>query len=257
MKKIFLNLIVISVIISSCAVVNPGEVGVKQQFGKIKGEVQNQGLVILNPLITELVKVPTRTVNKEVGLNLPSKEGLNVAAEISILYHVKQNKVIDIINEVGVNYERTLILSTFRSASADVCAKFYAKDMHSGKRSEIESEIKNQMMEVLEGRGFVIEAILLKSIRLPVGLYSAIEGKLEAEQQAQQMEFVLQRETKEAQRKRIEAEGIRDAQNIIKEGITDANIEWRSLEVLKELSSSPNAKIIITDGKTPVLINND
>ena len=257
MKKIFLNLIVISVIISSCAVVNPGEVGVKQQFGKIKGEVQNQGLVILNPLITELVKVPTRTVNKEVGLNLPSKEGLNVAAEISILYHVKQNKVIDIINEVGVNYERTLILSTFRSASADVCAKFYAKDMHSGKRSEIELEIKNQMMEVLAGRGFVIEAILLKSIRLPVGLYSAIEGKLEAEQQAQQMEFVLQRETKEAQRKRIEAEGIRDAQNIIKEGITDANIEWRSLEVLKELSSSPNAKIIITDGKTPVLINND
>ena len=257
MKKTFLNLIVISVIISSCAVVNPGEVGVKQQFGKLKGEVQNQGLVILNPLITELVKVPTRTVNKEVGLNLPSKEGLNVAAEISILYHVKQNKVIDIINEVGVNYEKTLILSTFRSASADVCAKFYAKDMHSGKRSEIESEIKNQMMEVLEGRGFVIEAILLKSIRLPVGLYSAIEGKLEAEQQAQQMEFVLQRETKEAQRKRIEAEGIRDAQNIIKEGITDANIEWRSLEVLRELSASPNAKIIITDGKTPVLINND
>ena len=257
MKKIFLNLIVISVIISSCAVVNPGEVGVKQQFGKLKGEVQNQGLVILNPLITELVKVPTRTVNKEVGLNLPSKEGLNVSAEISILYHVKQNKVIDIINEVGINYERTLILSTFRSASADVCAKFYAKDMHSGKRSEIELEIKNQMMEVLAGRGFVIEAILLKSIRLPIGLYSAIEGKLEAEQQAQQMEFVLQRETKEAQRKRIEAEGIRDAQNIIKEGITDANIEWRSLEVLKELSSSPNAKIIITDGKTPVLINND
>ena len=257
MKKTFLNLIVISVIISSCAVVNPGEVGVKQQFGKLKGEVQNQGLVILNPLITELVKVPTRTVNKEVALNLPSKEGLNVAAEISILYHVKQNKVIDIINDVGINYERTLILSTFRSASADVCAKFYAKDMHSGKRSEIELEIKNQMMEVLEGRGFVIEAILLKSIRLPVGLYSAIEGKLEAEQQAQQMEFVLQRETKEAQRKRIEAEGIRDAQNIIKEGITDANIEWRSLEVLRELSASPNAKIIITDGKTPVLINND
>ena len=257
MKKTFLNLFVISVIISSCAVVNPGEVGVKQQFGKLKGEVQNQGLVILNPLITELVKVPTRTVNKEVALNLPSKEGLNVSAEISILYHVKQNKVIDIINEVGINYERTLILSTFRSASADVCAKFYAKDMHSGKRSEIELEIKNQMMEVLEGRGFVIEAILLKSIRLPVGLYSAIEGKLEAEQQAQQMEFVLQRETKEAQRKRIEAEGIRDAQNIIKEGITDANIEWRSLEVLRELSASPNAKIIITDGKTPVLINND
>ena len=257
MKKVVLKIAIISLLISSCGIINPGEVGVKQQFGKIKGEVQTQGLVILNPLITELVKIPTRTVNKEVRLNLPSKEGLNVAAEISILYHVNKDDVIDIINEVGVSYEKILILSTFRSASADVCAKFYAKDMHSGKRAEIEAQIKNQMMEVLEGRGFVIESILLKSIKLPVGLYSAIEGKLQAEQQAQQMEFVLQRETKEAQRKRIEAEGIRDAQNIIKEGITKDNIEWRSLEVLKELSSSPNAKIIITDGKTPVLINND
>ena len=243
--------------ISSCAVVNPGEVGVKQKFGAIKGPVRTQGLVLVNPLITELVIVPTRTVNKEIGLNLPSKEGLNVAAEISILYHVKEGSVIDIINEVGLSYERTLILSTFRSASADICAKFFAKDMHSGKRSQIESEIKDQMINVLEGRGFVIESILLKSIKLPRGLYSAIESKLEAEQQAQQMEFVLLREIKEAERKRIEAEGIRDAQNIIKEGITDANIQWKSLEDLRELSSSPNAKIIITDGKTPVLINND
>ena len=257
MKKIVLNLVIISLIISSCGVVKPGEVAVKQKFGKLKGDVQTQGLVFLNPLFTELVTIPTRTVNKEVALNLPSKEGLNVAAEISILYHVKESNVIDIINDVGINYERTLILSTFRSASADVCAKFYAKDMHSGKRAQIETEIRNQMTNVLSKRGFVIESILLKSIKLPPGLYSAIENKLEAEQQAQQMEFVLQRETKEAERKRIEAEGIRDAQNIIKEGITQSNIEWRSLEVLRELSSSPNAKIIITDGKTPVLINND
>jgi regulator of protease activity HflC (stomatin/prohibitin superfamily) len=257
MKKILLNITVILLMISSCAVVNPGEVGVKQKFGEIKGPVRTQGLVLVNPLITELVIVPTRTVNKEIGLNLPSKEGLNVAAEISILYHVKEGSVIDIINDVGLSYERTLILSTFRSASADICAKFFAKDMHSGKRAQIESEIKDQMITVLAGRGFVIESILLKSIKLPRGLYSAIESKLEAEQQAQQMEFVLQREIKEAERKRIEAAGIRDAQNIIKEGITDANIQWKSLEVLRELSSSPNAKIIITDGKTPVLINND
>ena len=108
-----------------------------------------------------------------------------------------------------------------------------------------------------KGRGFVIESVLLKSITLPSGLYAAIEAKLRSEQQAQQMEFVLQRERKEAERKRIEAEGIRDAQKIIKEGITESNIEWRSLEVLKELSSSPNAKLIITDGKTPFLINGD
>ena len=129
--------------------------------------------------------------------------------------------------------------------------------MHSGKRAVIEDEIKKQMAILLKDRGFVIESVLLKSIKLPNGLYAAIESKLRAEQQAQQMEFVLQREKKEAERKRIEAEGIRDAQLIIKEGISEGNIEWRSLEVLKEISTSPNAKLIITDGKTPVLINGE
>ena len=257
MKKSILLMGLASLIFTSCVIVRPGEVAVKQRFGKLKGKPKTQGLAFLNPFTTTIVKIPIRTVNREVKLNLPSKEGLNVAAEISILYHVKQEQAISIISEVGINFENVLILSTFRSASADVCAKFFAKDMHSGKRSEIESEIKAQMSNLLESRGFVIESVLLKSIKLPSGLYAAIEAKLQAEQEAQQMEFVLQRERKEAERKRIEAEGIRDAQNIIKEGISKGNIEWRSLEVLKELSSSPNAKLIITDGKTPVLINSD
>ena len=257
MKKSILFIGVISFIISSCAIIRPGEVGVKQKFGKLKGTPKTQGIMLLNPFTTTVIRIPTRTVNKEVKLNLPSKEGLNVASEISILYHVKEDKAIDIINKVGPNFEKVLILSTFRSASADVCARFFAKDMHSGKRAEIEKEIKNQMSILLKDRGFVIESVLLKSIKLPTGLYAAIEAKLKAEQQAQQMEFVLQREVKEAERKRIEAEGIRDAQIIIKEGITQGNIEWRSLEVLKEISTSPNAKLIITDGKTPVLINGE
>lgn len=256
LKTILIFGLIIS-LFSSCGVVRPGEVGIKRKYGKLKGDVRSQGLVMLNPFTTTLVKIPTRTVNKEVRLNLPSKEGLNVDAEISILYHVQEDKVLDIINSVGVDYEQVLILSSFRSASADVCAKYYAKDMHSGNRSEIEEEIKVQMEKILKGRGFFIESVLLKSIALPSGLYSAIEAKLRAEQEAQEMEFVLQREQKEAERKRIEAEGIRDAQQIIKEGITQENIQWRSLEVLKEISTSPNAKLILTDGKTPVLINGE
>jgi len=255
--KLLIILLISSSFLNSCAVVRPGEVGVRQKFGRLKGNVISPGLAIVNPLTTILVKIPTRTVNREVKLNLPSKEGLNVSSQISILYHVKQEKAIDIINEVGANFEKVLILSTFRSAAADVCAKFYAKDMHSGKRSIIEKEIKQQMSNILENRGFIIEAILLKSITLPSGLYAAIESKLRAEQQAQQMEFVLLKETKEAERKRIEASGIRDAQLIIKEGITQGNIEWKSLEVLREIATSNNAKLILTDGKTPVLINTD
>ena len=244
-------------LLSTCAVIRPGDVGIKQHFGKLKGKTKTQGLMFFNPFTSSIVRVPIRTVNKEIRLNLPSKEGLNVQAEISILYHIEEEKVREIITRVGKRYEQTLILSTFRSASADVCARFFAKDMHSGKRGEIEKEIKSQMSILLEGRGFDIEAVLLKSITLPKGLYAAIEGKLQAEQQAQQMKFILQLEEKEAERKRIEAAGIRDAQLIIKEGITKENIEWKSLEVLKEISMSPNAKLILTDGKTPVLIGGD
>ena len=244
-------------VLCSCAVIRPGEVGIKQKFGKLKGKTKTQGLLFYNPFTSSVVRVPIRTINREIKLNLPSKEGLNVQAEISILYHIEENKVSEIISTVGKGYERTLILSTFRSASADVCARFYAKDMHSGKRGEIEKEIKNQMSKLLDDRGFIIEAVLMKSITLPKGLYSAIEAKLQAEQEAQQMKFILQREEKEAERKRIEAAGIRDAQLIIKEGITEGNIQWKSLEVLKEISMSPNAKLILTDGKTPVLINGD
>jgi len=260
MKKSILIITIIALAVSSCipiSVIRPGQVGVKQSLGKLKGDPKTQGLVLYNPFVTQVVKLPTRTVNREVKLNLPSKEGLNVAARISILYHLKEDKALDIISTVGKKYEDVLILSTFRSAAADVCARFYAKDMHSGKRAEIEQEIKSQMSEILKGRGFEIEAILLKSITLPSGLYAAIEAKLKAEQEAQQMEFVLQREKKEAERKRIEAEGVRDAQKIIKEGITEGNIKWKSLEVLREISTSPNAKLIITDGNSPVLINGD
>ena len=256
MKKIMI-LGCIAAILCSCAVIRPGEVGIKQKFGKLKGKTKTQGLLFYNPFTSSVIRVPIRTINKEIKLNLPSKEGLNVQAEISILYHIEEDKVSEIISSVGKGYERTLILSTFRSASADVCARFYAKDMHSGKRGEIEKEIKTQMAKLLKDRGFNIEAVLMKSITLPKGLYSAIEAKLQAEQAAQQMEFVLQREEKEAERKRIEAQGIRDAQLIIKEGITEGNIQWKSLEVLKEISMSPNAKLILTDGKTPVLINGD
>lgn len=254
MKKV-LSTLAISAVLTSCVTVRPGQVGVKQTFGKLNDKTKESGLMVINPFVTRVIKIPTTTVNREVKLNLPSKEGLNVNAEISILYHVQGDKIVNILETVGREFERILILSTFRSTAADVCANHFAKDMHSGKRSEIESEIKEKMIELLANRGIVIEGILLKSIKLPDRLYNAIEEKLKAEQEAQQMEFVLDRERKEAERKKIEAEGIRDAQQILQEGITNENLEWKSLEVFQELSNSPNTKIIITDGSTPMLID--
>ena len=240
---------------ASCTVIGPGQVGVKSTFGKRKERTYDPGLVAFNPFVTRVLKLPTRTVNREVKLNLPSKEGLNINSEISILYHVEANMAPSVVSEVGPDYENIMILSVFRSAAADVCSRYLAKDMHSGRRGEIEGAIRNHMDSLLAPRGFVIESVLLKSIQLPPGLYTAIEDKLEAEQQAQRMEFELQRERMEAQRQAIKAQGVRDAQKILSEGLSPSIIQWRSLEVLENLSSSPNAKLIVTDGKAPVLIN--
>ena len=241
--------------LSGCAVIRPGEVGVKQRLGYLDTTIHEPGSVLINPLTTKVIKVPTRTMNLEVELNLPSKEGLNVNAVISILYNIDQSQAREIIEKVGLKYESILILSVFRSSASDVCAQFYAKDMHSGNRAMIEDKIKENMEKVLETYGFNVEAVLLKSINLPAGLYRAIEQKLEAEQDAQRMEFVLQQERQEAERKKIEATGIRDAHLILTEGMNPSVIQWRSLEVFNELADSPNTKLIITDGETPVLIN--
>ena len=249
--KLFIG--VIALTLTSCMTINPGEVGIKINRGVMDETVYQPGQVRVSAN-TRLIKVPIRTVNREIQLNLPSKEGLNVKAEISILYHIEQEKVPDIIREIGTDYEDVVILSVFRSASADICAQFFAKDMHSGKRAEIETAIQDHMHELLSERGFTIEAVLLKSISLPPGLYTAIEDKLEAEQEAQRMEFVLQKEQMEAERKKIEAQGTADAQKILADGLNDKTIEWRSLEVLNNLAASPNAKLIITDGKTPMIV---
>lgn len=245
----------VMVMFSSCAVVQQGEIGIKRRFGKIAPVSLEAGLYSFNPFTTTIITTPIRTVNIEVSPALPSKEGLTIRTEISILYSIKPEAVPKIIEEIGTFYERTVILPVFRSAAADVTANFMAKDMHSGQRFVIEERIRNRMDEVLGPRGFIIEQVLLKSIDLPAELSRAIERKLKAEQESQEMEFILEREKQEAERRRIEAEGNRDAQKILSEGLNREIIELRSIEAFKELSKSPNSKIIVVDGNTPFLIN--
>ena len=251
------TLVSLAILLASCTTVRQGTVGVKQRFGKLDERIITAGLVGVNPFSTRVIKVPIRTVNREVELALPSKEGLNVQCEISILYRIMPEKVPQIIGTIGPDYEQAVIVSVFRSAAADICARYYAKDMHSAQRSVIEAEIATYMNSVLAERGMVIENVLMKSIKLPAGLAKAIEDKLEAEQRAQQMEFILQRERSEAQRRVIEAEGIRDAQLVLTEGLNENIIRYQSIEAFKHLAASPNAKVIITNGETPFLIQNE
>ena len=244
-------------LISSCTVVRQGEVGVKRTLGKIDSTPIMEGVKGYTPFVTTIIKVPTRTMNIEVRSPLPSKEGLTVQSDISILYRVEPSKAPYIIEKLGRGYEQVVILPVFRSAVTDVSSRYFAKDMHTGQRAEIERAIKTLMMEQLKDRGFMIETVLLKTIVLPAGLTKAIEDKLEAEQDAQRMQFVLDKERQEAKRRVIEAEGVRDAQKIINEGLTPMLIQFKSIEAFNKLSTSPNSKIIITSGNTPFMLSAD
>lgn len=240
-------------ILSGCAIIRPGEVGVKQKLGKLSEKSHYQGSIWYNPFITKVIKTNVQINDIELSLSLPSKEGLSVVAQISILYRINENSVPKVIRSIGLEYEN-IISNVFRSASSDVCSKYFAKDMHSGMRSEIEREIKIKMGETLTEQGINVEAVLMKSIQLPTGLASSIEQKLQAEQDAMRMVFILEQEKLEAERKIIEATGTKDAQKILSEGLTDQIIKVRSIEAFIELAKSTNSKIIITDGKVPYLI---
>jgi regulator of protease activity HflC (stomatin/prohibitin superfamily) len=255
MKKI-IYFAAIAVLTMSCAVVRPGEAAMRQQLGNLEDTVTTQGTIWYNPFTTRIVKESIQTNNLELVLSLPSKEGLSVSSEISILYQLEVDKVPSILKDIGPNYP-SVITNVFRSAAADVCSQFFAKDMHSGRRADIEEEIKARMDGNLREQGIVIEAVLLKSIQLPGGLSRSIEQKLQAEQDAMRMEFILQQERLEAQRKIIEAEGTRDSQKILAEGLTPAIIKIRSIDAFRELAKSANSKVIITDGKTPYLISGE
>ena len=286
------SLVFLVFICSSCATVMPDQVGVRRKFGRIDKDVKQPGIVGYNPLTTRVIRVPVRTMNLAIIENLPSKEGLTIRSESSILYRVKSSAVPQILKETGMEFEEMLILPVFRSAASDVCSKYDAKNMHSAKRAEIEEEIKKRLVEVCEPKGFIIEAVLLKSISLPAGLSKSIESKLEAEQEALRMQFVLDRQKQEAQRQiidaegakeiariqaegkknaaiieseakargtEIEAEGIKKANDLISKSLTPEVLKFKQIEAFQKLAASPNSKVIVTDGKTPMvnLMGND
>ena len=240
---------------TSCTVVRQGEVGVKRKLGRYSNNTYTSGLRVFNPFIATIVKVSTQTENLEIQADIPSREGLTIRSDVSILYKVVQKDAPDLLRNIGLDYEETVILPVFRSAIADVSAKYYAKDMHSGNRTEIENSVRELMMKYLKDKGILIESVLLKSIQLPRSLANAIEEKLEAEQQAQRMEFVLQRERQDAERKRISAEGTRDANQIISEGLTEKILQFKAIEAWLSLSQSQNTKVVISNGTVPMMMN--
>lgn len=240
---------------ASCVVVRQDEVAVKRKIGKLVGDPVSEGSRLYNPLFAKYIIIPIRNVNKKIDLDIPSKEGLTIRSEMSILYRVDPKGVKRLLREVGENYEEDLIAPVFRSALADISAKFMAKDMHTGERAEIENAVQELMEETLSDKGIIIERVLMKRIVLPATLTAAIEEKLAAEQDAQRMEFILQRERQEAERKKIEASGIAESQKILSQGLSEQVLQFQMIEAFNKLSNSPNSKVIITNGKMPLLLD--
>lgn len=237
------------------SVINQGEVGVRDTLGAQSGTISKPGFKLYFWPVWDITKISVRTSNLKVKLSLPSKEGLTIDSEVSVLYRIEPESVPRVLQDIGANFEKRFILPVFRSAVADITAQYPAKDMHSGKRSEIENAVKQMMSRRIKDHGFLIEAVLLKSIRLPKGLSRSIEDRLRAEQSAQQMIYVLQREQSEAKRKLIEAEGVRNANLKLSEGLTPEVLHYKAIEALHALSSSPNAKLIITHSQNPLSLD--
>jgi len=246
----------ISILFQQCAIVRPGQIGIRQQLGVIKGVPIQQGVRIYNPFISRIVKINVRTVEIFNNLPLPTKEGLSINAEISLLYHVKPEAANDVYTKFGTNYQEVMVLSNFRATAREISARYYAKELYATERKKVENEIAEDLRASIAQYGFVVDAVLLKDIILPPQMVQAIQDKVVAEQAVLKMEFIIQQQQKEAQRRIIEAEGIRRAQNIIDSSLTTKLLQYNNIEMLKSLMNSPNAKIIITDGKAPQIFTN-
>jgi regulator of protease activity HflC (stomatin/prohibitin superfamily) len=239
----------------SCAIVRPGEVGIKQTLGKIKSDHLAQGAYVFNPFITTVKKIQTRTVEAYNELDVPTKEGLTVKSEISLLYHVKPEAAREVYTKYGMNYQEVIVETNFRSVARHICGLYFAKELFAVDRKKIEKEIYDELNAGISDKGFVLDAVLLKSITMPPQIFQAVENKLKSEQESLQMEYVISKQKKEAERMQIEAEAIKNYNKTVSESLNEMMVKWSGIQVLKELVTSPNSKVIITDGKSPMIIN--
>ena len=244
-------------ITTGCTIVRPGQVALKQKLGKLSAPLAN-GAHGFNPFVTHIVKINVQTVEIYETLPLPTKEGLSVEAQITLLYHVNADAAKDIYTNFGTDYQDVIVLSNFLATAREVSSKYYAKELYAIERQKVEQLIKDELTAHIGEKGFVIDAVLLKDIILPASMSQAIQNKVNAEQAALQMDFVIQKQKKEAERMFIEAEGIKRAQLIIDSSLTDNLLRYNQIQVMKELVNSPNAKVIVTNGgggNMPMIIN--
>lgn len=262
--------IVIGVATSTVKQIEAGQTGVQTFFGKVDDHILESGLNFINPFM-EVTMFDIKTQNYTMSgvhdegdkggddaIRVLSADGLEVVIDLTVLYRVLPNQAPRILKEIGADYKNTIVRPITRTKIRDNAVYYDAVALYSTKRDEFQGRIFKGIEKDFKDRGLVLEQLLVRNITLPQSVKVAIESKINAEQDAQKMQFVLQKEKQEAERKRVEAQGIADYQKIINTGLSDQQLQYEMIKANKEIALSPNAKIIIMGGgKGMPLILND
>ena len=252
--------IVLGILFSAVKVIDPGKVGVQVLFGKVQDEVLESGLHIIDPLVevtifsiqtenyTMSAKSNEGQVEGDDAIRVLSSDGLEVTIDLSVLYKINPSKAPYILQNIGIAYEDKIVRPVTRTAIRDNAVNYQAVDLYSTKRQEFQYKINKTISDNFAKNGLEVQQILVRNITLPATVRASIESKIQAEQDAQKMQFVLQKERQEADRKRVEAQGIADYQKILSTGLTDKQLQYQSILAQKDIALSPNTKIIIMGG---------
>ncbi len=262
-------LIALGIFSSMFKQIDAGKVGVKSLYGNVEPDILESGLHIINPLldVTDFdIQTQNYTMsaihdegNKEGddAIRVLSNDGLEVVIDLTVLYRISPELAPKIFKQIGENYADKIVRPVTRTRIRDNAVYYDAVALYSTKRNEFQQRIFKTIEADFKSRGLVLEQLLIRNINLPTSVKTTIESKINAEQDAQKMTFILQKEKQEAERKRVEAQGIADYQRIISTGLSDKQLQYEQIKAQKELAASPNTKIIFMNGKgsAPVILS--
>lgn len=249
--------------------IDAGKVGVKSLYGNVEPDILESGLHIINPLL-DITDFDIQTQNYTMSaihdegdkegddaIRVLSNDGLEVVIDLTVLYRISPELAPKIFKQIGENYADKIVRPVTRTRIRDNAVYYDAVALYSTKRNEFQQRIFKTIEADFKSRGLVLEQLLIRNINLPTSVKTTIESKINAEQEAQKMTFVLQKEKQEAERKRVEAQGIADYQRIISTGLSDKQLQYEQIKAQKELAASPNTKIIFMNGKgsAPVILS--
>jgi regulator of protease activity HflC (stomatin/prohibitin superfamily) len=268
-KLIGIIIVLVGLGVSCIKQIGAGEVGVQSLFGKVESTTLNSGLNFIDPLV-EVTIFDIKTQNYTMSavhdegdktgddaIRVLTADGLEVIIDLTVLYRVLPTEAPTILREIGADYKNTIVRPITRTKIRDNAVYYDAVSLYSKKRDEFQGKIFKDISENFTKRGLVLEQLLIRNINLPASVKSSIESKINAEQDAQKMEFVLQKEKQEAERKRVEAQGIADYQKILSTGLSDKQLQYESIKAQKEIALSPNTKVIVLGGKgnNPIILD--